>query len=154
MKLSPHFHLDEFCVSQTATRLGKPIQPTPNEVGALTRLCESVLEVIRTRLNRAMFVSSGLRPVWLNEAIGGSEGSAHTWGGAADVRAAGMSASVFARWIVNNCPDVPYDQVIDEFGQWVHISIAPPGQTPRKQYLIAQKLNGKTIYLTGSNPDV
>lgn len=149
MRLSPHFTLEEFCTSQTAARLGKTIEPTPNELSALTRLCESVLEIVRVRLGRVMFVSSGLRPKWLNAAIGGSDASAHMWGGAADVRAAGMEPSVLAKWIVKNCPDLPYDQVIDEFGEWVHVGIAPAGQEPRKQYLIARRVDGKTTYTVG-----
>jgi hypothetical protein len=38
---------------------------------------------------------------------------------------------------------IPYDQLIDEFGKWVHVSYTP---TPRRQVLIARYVGGKTIY--------
>jgi hypothetical protein len=40
--------------------------------------------------------------------------------------------------------NLPFDQVIDEFGSWVHVSYNKDGN--RKQVLIARKVNGKTTY--------
>jgi len=46
-----------------------------------------------------------------------------------------MSPSAVVRAIVDN--DIPYDQVILEFDNWVHISIPNiKGATPRKQALV------------------
>jgi hypothetical protein len=41
--------------------------------------------------------------------------------------------------------DIPYDQVINEYNKWVHISFAESGRTPRKQALIIDK-NGTLLY--------
>jgi hypothetical protein len=146
VNLSEHFWLHEFTSSETAARLGREIVPTSEQLKQLTRLCVEVLEPIRVRLNRPIVITSGLRPFWLNEAIGGSKTSAHMYGRAADVKAVGMSAATFAGWIKRNADDLPIDQVICEFGQWVHIGIA---DKPRGQYMTARNVNGKTEYIEG-----
>ena len=38
---------------------------------------------------------------------------------------------------------IPYDQIIFEFGRWVHISYA---KNPRKEKLEAKMVNGKAVY--------
>lgn len=143
-QLSAHFYLEEFTASQTAARLGREIVPTPEQLSNLTRLCESLLEPIRVRLQRPIVITSGLRPPWLNELIGGSPRSAHMDGLAADVKVVGMSPSVFQRWVRNQ--GFTLDQCIEEFGQWAHLSVAAAGATPRQQFLIARTVNGKTTY--------
>ena len=60
---------------------------------------------------------------------------AHVKGLAADFRPSGdhnINSAVAA--IVDS--DICYDQVINEYNQWVHISFAESGGTPRKQALI------------------
>lgn len=143
-QLTANFFLREFLFSETAARLGREIIPTDEQLSNLTRLCETLLEPIRVRLSRPIVITSGLRPPWLNEAIGGSPRSAHMDGLAADVKVVGMSPSVFVRWVRNNGFIV--DQCIEEFGQWTHLSVAQAGAKPRGQFLIARKFNGKTVY--------
>jgi zinc D-Ala-D-Ala carboxypeptidase len=135
-QLSTHFPLEEFTRSQLAARMGLTVVPTQADEANLTRLCETVLEPIRTLLGKPIVVSSGLRPIWLNDAAHGSKTSAHIDGRAADVYVSGMQASELARWIRNHdFPEV--DQCICEFGQWVHLAIAKRGEAPRRQYLTA-----------------
>ena len=38
---------------------------------------------------------------------------------------------------------IPYDQVIFEFGRWIHVSWSP---NPRRQALVAYMKAGKTVY--------
>ncbi len=147
-QLSAHFSLHEFLSSATAARLGKKIEPLPSEIDNLRHLCVSLLEPMRAKLGRPMVITSGLRPLWLNLAVGGSTRSAHMEGLAADIKIVGMRPAVFCRWIQQHAEaeDWPFDQCILEFGEWTHLSVAAK---PRMQYLTAKKQDGKTVYLPG-----
>jgi zinc D-Ala-D-Ala carboxypeptidase len=149
MKLAAHFSLAEFCVSQTSARRGKRIEPTEAEIHNLTRLCVTVLEPLRIDLGRPIVVTSGLRPLWLNQAIGGSKTSAHMDGRAADIVVPGMSPLEVCRRVCEL--RLLVDQCIYEFGEWTHLGIAPYDARPRDQYLTARVLNGRTVYEIGVN---
>lgn len=142
MQLTQHFWLEEFLYSETAARMGRLIVPNAMQLANIERLCVQVLEPIRSLLGRPMFITSGLRPEWLNIAIGGSSNSAHMDGLAADVKVVGMAPREFCRWIRNSGFQV--DQVIEEYSQWTHVatSIAPP----RNQYLTASIIDRRTVY--------
>lgn len=148
MQLSPHFALREFTSSQTAARAGREIVPTEVQLAALQSLCALVLEPIRVRLGRAIVITSGLRPMWLNDMVGGSRSSAHLYGRAADLKVVGMSPLTFCRWVQRHAPSEgwPIDQCILEFGQWTHLAIAAQ---PRGQYLTARSAGGRTTYQDG-----
>ena len=143
-QLSPHFSLREFTFSETAARLGREVLPTVEQVRNAQRLCLTVLEPIRVRLGLPIIISSGIRPEWLNVAIGGASQSAHMTGRAADIRAVGMEPAALARWIRKQ--NLPVDQCIEEFGRWVHVQIADGINKPRGEYLVASKVRGKTVY--------
>lgn len=147
MNLGPHFLISEFCTSQTAARMGRTIEPSPEELQNLTRLCVSVLEPLREALGRSIHVSSGLRPLWLNTAIGGSTSSAHIEGRAADIEVPGMSALEVCRKVVEL--QLPVDQVIHEFGSWCHVGIAKADARPRNELLTARVVGGRTTYEGG-----
>lgn len=148
MQLSAHFWLHEFTSSQTAARMGRQIVPSPDVLANLQRLCQQVLEPIRVKLGRPIVITSGYRPDWLNHAIGGSKTSAHQIGNAADIKIVGMSPPTFCRWVQQHAPDEgwPIDQCIQEFGQWTHIGTAV---APRRQYLTAKSVDGRTVYSEG-----
>ena len=143
-QLTPHFALYEFLSSETAARMGREIVPTPEQAQNIRRLCETLLEPIRVKLERAMVVTSGLRPDWLNVAIGGAAKSAHMDGLAADIKIVGMSPATFCRWVRSN--GFAVDQCIEEFGQWSHLSIPASDAKPRNEYLIATRRDGATHY--------
>jgi zinc D-Ala-D-Ala carboxypeptidase len=144
VQLSRSFHLEEFLASQTATRLERPIIATPEQIQNVARLCVGLLQPIRDQLGRAIIITSGIRPAWLNTAVGGAPNSAHLTGRAADIRVVGMSATMFCRWVKRR-GFVP-DKCIEEFGSWTHLQIARPGDKPRGQFLQARKVGGRTIY--------
>lgn len=150
-RLSADFFLREFCVSQTAARMGRDILPTPEEVANLKRLCVTVLQPLRTHVGRAIAISSGLRPHWLNKAIGGSATSMHPWGCAADLRVAGLRNEAVCHLVREL--DLPLDQCILEFPPqgWVHLGIALEGKPLRKMFLTARSLYGATHYEPGIN---
>lgn len=130
--LSPHFTLDELTVSQEAARRGIDNTPTGPALEALKRTAMG-MEAVRMRLGGApIIVSSGYRSPVVNAAVGGSRTSQHMTGEAADFTAPrfGTPRSIVDA-IVDS--DVPYDQVILEFGRWVHISFS---HGPRRQALV------------------
>jgi len=137
-RLTPHFTLEEFTFSQTATRKG--IDNTPHE-GILDNLCilANGMEDVRNLLNAPIHVSSGYRCPELNDLLGSKRTSQHTQGLACDFtsNAYGSPQIIFADIITS---DIPYDQLILEFDRWIHISFVEDGGTPRKQALI---INGE-----------
>jgi zinc D-Ala-D-Ala carboxypeptidase len=148
MNLSKSFTLNELTKSQEATRLG--IDNTPNEehIENLKILCEKILQPIRDFYGMPLSVSSGYRSAVLCEAVGSSAKSQHTKGQAADFEIFGVANKDVADFIVQN---LEYDQCILEFWNenepnsgWVHCSYNPQGN--RKQFLQAQKLNGRVVY--------
>lgn len=143
MQLTKHFALDEFTRSQTAARKGIDNTPPPEVVERLTALCTHVLEPIREHFQRPVRVSSGYRSSKLNKAIGGSTTSQHCKGEAADFTVPGVANLELANWIHRN---LDYDQLIYEFGEWVHVSWTPDY---RNQELTAKRVGGRTKYLPG-----
>lgn len=148
IQLSPNFYLHEFTRSQAAARHGIEIEaPEGSEVFInLHRLAGAGLQPARDALG-PIFISSGYRPAALNTAIGGSRTSAHVDGCAADISVVGYSPLEVAQWFAES--DIPFDQVIHEFGQWVHIGMARPGKEPRRQLLTAVRKPGRTHYVHG-----
>lgn len=133
-KLSEHFTLEELLFSQTAARKKIDNTPTPEILANLARLA-GVLEVVRAELgNVAIHVSSGYRSPALNKAIGGAKHSRHMRGLAVDFTAPAFGTVLqTARKIASL--DLGYDQIIHEFGRWVHLGIAEPGAKPQGELL-------------------
>lgn len=149
MRLSANFTLEEMCRSQTAARMGKLIEPTDEQIYALQYHCLMVQQPIRELLGCPIIVTSGLRPEWLNRAIGGSKNSQHIKGEATDNVLVGYKGTLLdaCKEIVKS--DIKYDQLIYEFGEWIHISSSP---NPRGEILSAYSSGGlmpKTIYEQG-----
>ncbi len=144
-KLTPHFSMWEFVISQTAERLGIDNTPPPKVIKNLRTLAETICEPARCALG-AMKISSGFRCPPLNAAVGGSPTSAHPLGHAGDLQPYEASKLELARWIKTNCK---FDQIILEFGQmqssgkfepaWIHVSCDPRG---RGQVLEINSLTG------------
>jgi len=134
MFLSTHFSLDELVISQEAVR--KQIDNTPSNaiVRNLRRLC-SVLEEIRTLAgNSPLLVSSGYRCPALNLAVGGSSNSMHMQGLAVDFTSPKFGTVLqLARKIAAS--DIAYDQVIYEYGRWVHVGLGLNEAVPLRQKL-------------------
>jgi len=135
MKLSPHFSLEELTQSDTATRLGIDNTPTVEIIDNLTYLAGE-LEYVRDILSAPMLISSGYRSYALNDHLGSKRTSSHTKGLAVDFicPSFGNPHSVVDAIVLAN---INYDQVILEYGRWVHLSFHPTN--PRKQSLIIDK---------------
>jgi zinc D-Ala-D-Ala carboxypeptidase len=140
-KLSKHFDLPQLTKSTTAIRLGLENNPNEIEQENLKWLCEKLLEPIHH--NKGLLkITSGFRHSLINKAVGGSATSQHCHGQACDFTVQGMTVEELFLWIKGT--DLPYDQLIQEFGSWVHISYNRRGN--RKQALRATKQNGRTVY--------
>ena len=149
MNLSKSFTLNELTKSQEALRLGIANIPNEEQILNLKILCEKILQPIRDFYGMSVSVSSGFRSPELCKAIGSSSTSQHTRGEAADFEIFSIANKALAEFIVAN---LDYDQCILEFWNenepnsgWVHCSYS--SKYNRRQYLKAQKVNGKIVYL-------
>lgn len=143
MNLSPHFTLAELTVSQEAARSGLKNVPNADQRAALARLCAAVLEPLRARVNLPIVASSGFRSKTLNRRIGGSQNSQHCAGEAVDFTVPGMDSAAVVDLI--RAMRLPFDQLIDEFGAWVHVSHSA-GNGNRGEVLTARRQGGRTVY--------
>lgn len=147
MNLSRSFTLAEMVASDTALRLGIANEPGADDVDNLRRLCATVLEPLRAAIGRPVRVTSGYRCPLLNAQIGGARDSAHMTGRAADIVVENMPPIEVAHSIMQL--GLPFDQLIMEFGAWVHVGIAAPTAMPRFQLLTATRQAGRVVYLQG-----
>jgi uncharacterized protein YcbK (DUF882 family) len=141
-KLSTNFSLAEMTHSATATRRGLSNKPTDYAMGAL-RITAERMEVVRALLgDKVISVLSGYRSPEVNKAVKGAKNSAHMSGLAVDFICPGFGTP---REIVEHLAKnlTGFDQVIEEFGEWVHIGFGPGS---RGQVLTARKVDGKTVY--------
>ncbi|MDE2096965.1 MAG: DUF882 domain-containing protein [Patescibacteria group bacterium] len=148
MLLSPHFHLSQFTLSQTAARMGRQIVAGPEIVAALDALCDAILEPVWEHFGD-VHISSGYRPDWLNRVLSGTANhSQHMEGRAADFTCPGHSVEEVTRWLGDS--ELPFDQLIYEFAAWTHVSFDDARN--RKEVLTARHPGTQgqpTIYLPG-----
>lgn len=139
MNLTKNFTLQEMVISSTATRLGYDNKPSSEVIRNLRLLCANVLQPLRDVVNRPVVITSGYRSADVNKAIRGAKTSQHLSGQAADLYVPGMRlAEVF-----DILKKLPHDQLIMEFGQWIHVSFTDKN---RGEQLIARLEDGKTVY--------
>lgn len=133
MKISEHFDFNEMTFSQWAIRSNVQNLPSASELENLKLLCNEVLEPVRKLLGVPLKISSGYRNARVNKAVGGSLSSQHMQGLAADFIPIGMSLEDAITKIMAS--DIAYDQLIDEYGSWIHISHSGSFKKPRKENL-------------------
>lgn len=139
MRLSANFTLAELTVSEVAARHGLDNTPPPQVIENLKLLAQS-LQTLRSLFgNNAIIISSGYRSPQVNEKVGGSKNSDHLRGLAADfiVPSFGTPDQVIRAILASH---IPFKQVIREFDRWTHFSIPAPGEVPRQQALIIDRL--------------
>ena len=152
MKFPPHFSFAELTHSDYAVRHDIDNLPNEEETGNLIKLAwflESLRQQITmwTGKRAPIYINSGFRCPELNLAIGGSKTSAHMQGLAADIRSPILTPLELAEFIRDHFEEDGYDQVIHEFGRWVHLGLSNGLQ--RNQQLTATKENGRTVYKKG-----
>lgn len=149
-----HFTFEQFSHSDTAKRRGidnsvpKELKPHAEE------LINKILDPLTDAWGSKLIMSSGFRGLALNNAVGGSKTSAHSYAYAADLVPANGKILDFKefvmKWLLNN--NINFDQFIDEYSgksSWVHIGIRNGSGAQRKQYM--KYVNGK---YTSINPNI
>jgi len=145
IKLSEHFRLHEFTRSEYAARNGIDMTPPASVIGNLANLCGEVLEPLRASLG-PLYISSGFRPQAVNLAIGGAPNSDHLRGMAADFIALDHPTEHTAKIVRGLASSLPVAKVIYEYGQWIHVSLAPNISVPARSLLVASREAGQTVY--------
>lgn len=145
-----YFTIDELCASNAAERRGIKNTPSVEELVNLTNLINCLLDKVRDRFGKPIYISSGFRCTALNSAVGGVKGSQHQKGQAADIITSHTRVDLAGqkelfKLIYNS--GIEYDQLIwekgnDEGPAWIHISYNV--KSNRRQALRTD--DGKTYY--------
>lgn len=143
-RLTKHFIIDEFTLSQTAVRRGIDNRPSTDELANLKQLA-LFLEIVREIVKKPIIITSGYRSPELNRWVGGSRTSAHLQGLAADIVTPSFGTPTELAELIAAL-DIEFDQVILEFGRWVHVSVS---DNPRHQVLTAVSTPDGTKYEAG-----
>ena len=136
MNLSTHFTLDEATYSETAVRLHIDNQPSTVQLENMKHAA-ACLEPLREATG-PLRINSWLRLPDVNVAVGGSKVSSHMDGWAIDISSTKMTPIELCHKVEEL--GIKYDQMIHEFGRWMHISFAPE---MRQQKLTIFKPEGK-----------
>ena len=134
MQLTENFTLEEMIYSSTAKFKGIRNIPSSEESLSLKRLCEEILQPIRSKFGSAITVTSGFRNKLLNKAVRGAENSQHTRGEAADIVCNDNKKlwDLICEMILAG--EITVGQLIDEKSlRWIHISL--PDSTHLNQIL-------------------
>jgi zinc D-Ala-D-Ala carboxypeptidase len=132
MKITEHFELEEFIVSDTAARCGINNDPPIVVMPALARTAQG-MEAVRDELGGLpITITSGYRSLELNRLLRSKDTSQHVRGEACDFICPGFGdPHAVAEKL--SASTIDYDQLIVEFGRWVHISFS---DMPRRQALV------------------
>ena len=115
-----NFTLSELIYSDTAIKYNINNMADIKSLDCMLNLIVYCLQPIREKLQKPMIITSGYRCKLLNAKIGGVSSSQHTKGQAVDFYVNGLSVSQVINLIKNS--DIEYDQLINEYNKWIHIS--------------------------------
>jgi zinc D-Ala-D-Ala carboxypeptidase len=135
-QLSNHFSLDEATYSETAVRLGISNQPDEKQLSNM-KIAAEHLELVR-EVTGALRINSWLRLPEVNVAVGGSKVSSHMDGWAIDCSSSTHTPYELCQLVKSK--GIKFDQMIHEYGRWMHISFAPE---MRQQEMTIYKPEGK-----------
>ena len=121
MNLSEHFTLDEATYSETAVRMNIPNQPSELQLANMKHAA-AFLEPLRA-VTGPLRINSWLRLPDVNVAVGGSKISSHMDGFAIDVSSSTLTPIQLCHKVEEL--GIKFDQMIYEYGRWMHISFAP-----------------------------
>ena len=120
-----YFTLREFTTSATASRLGIDNTPSQQAVNNLNALVTHLLDPLREKYGRPIYVNSGYRCEELNKAVGGSRSSQHMTGEAADITTGNKRENRRLYELLRSLK-LPVDQAINEHDySWIHVSYGP-----------------------------
>lgn len=125
-----NFSISELIKSETANLHNINNMPDINSLDNMLDLIYYVLQPIRDRLKKPMVITSGYRCKRVNELLNGSKTSQHCKGQAVDFVVPGMAVDEVIQFIRNSY--IQYDQLINEYDKWIHISYEKDNN--RQQY--------------------
>jgi len=146
-KPSKYITYGEGVYSGYAIRDGVDNSPKDPQLVNIKALCE-VLDKIRDYYGKPIKITSLYRCPEVNTGVGGSATSEHmalNKSAACDFTIKGISVNKLFSDIRNGIIGVPFNQVRQEFGQWVHLSFSR--EHNKMQPLIAVKDGKKTVYM-------
>jgi len=94
--------------------------PDINSLDCMLELIVHCLQSLRDKLGKPMVITSGYRNSQVNKLVNGAANSQHTKGQAVDFTVKGMTVAQVVEFVKKS--GVEYDQLINEYGSWVHIS--------------------------------
>ena len=115
-----NFKISEFIQSDTAIAHNINNMPDINSLDCMLDLIFYCLQPIRDKIKKPIIISSGFRCKEVNTLVGGVSNSQHTKGQAADFTVKGESVSGLISKIKSM--NIEFDQLINEYDKWVHIS--------------------------------
>lgn len=127
MNLSKNFTLSELTYSSTAIANKMDNNPGRLELENLKKLCNNILQPIRDKYGKSIYVNSGYRNPFVNRVVGGSTSSQHLKGEAADITVGSKEGNrrlfdLIVQMIENK--EITVGQLIDEKDyKWIHISL-------------------------------
>jgi uncharacterized protein YcbK (DUF882 family) len=114
------FKISELVHSDLAVQNNINNMPDINALDNLLELTFYCLQPIRDLIKKPMIITSGFRCSKVNFFAGGAINSQHLRGQAADFIIKGMTPKEIIEVIKNS--NIEYDQLINEFDKWVHVS--------------------------------
>lgn len=114
------FSISELIYSEKAIQHNINNMPDIKSLDCMLDLIYYCLQPLREKLGKPIIVSSGFRCNELNIIVNGEKTSQHKKGQAADISVKGMSVQALMDFIINS--GIEYDQLINEYNLWVHVS--------------------------------
>lgn len=145
-----YFTMDEFINSETAEKYKINNKPNLIYKNNIIQFVNNLLDPLReawgvycqkNNLGKAgIIISSGFRSYELNQKIGGSQTSAHSYGWAADLQPSNGEFEEFKKFCIKWLKDKNFDQFISEeetngIPHWIHLGYRSMRRGQRKQFL-------------------
>ena len=116
------FSIGELCRSNVADLKSIPNHPNTYQKMNMEKLIRNVLDPLRFKFGKPIYVNSGFRCAMLNELIGGARNSQHMDGKAADITSGNKKDNKVIFDLAQSM-GLEFDQLINENQfSWIHIS--------------------------------
>lgn len=127
--------MSELIHSDTAILHNINNMPDTNSLDCMLDLIFYFLQPVRNIAQKPVIVLSCYRNKRVNELVGGSNKSQHLRGQAVDFIIKGMTPTEIIKMIVD--AGIEYDQLINEYDRWVHVSFVKDKNRKQKPFKIS-----------------